>query len=86
MPATQPSRNPEELARLGSNVYRRRVQPLLRPEDEGKFVAVDVGTGDYEIDADDYAAVSRLIARIPQAEVWLERVGQPATYRIGRGG
>jgi hypothetical protein len=85
MPITQPNRNPEELARLGSDVYQRRVRPLLRPEDDGKFVAVDVVTGDYEIDADDYAAVSRLLARIPGADGWLERAGRPAAHRIGRG-
>jgi len=57
---------------------------MLRPEDDGKFVALDVQTGDYEVDEDDYAAVSRLRARKPAAEAWLSRVGQPAAYRIRR--
>jgi hypothetical protein len=61
------------------------VRPALRPEDDNKFVAIDVRTGDYEIDEDDYAAVSRLRARRPSAEVWLERAGQTAAYRLGRG-
>ena len=78
-------RTPTELARLGAEVLDRRVQPTLGPDDVGKFVAVDVGTGDYEIDEDDFAAVSRLRAYRPAADVWLGRVGQPAAYRIGRG-
>ena len=57
---------------------------MLRPEDDGKFVAIDVGTGDFEIDDDDYAAVVRLRTRSPQAEIWLGRVGAPAAYRMGR--
>ena len=83
MPATQSPRTPAELARLGSEVFERRVRPALRPKDDGKFVAIDVRTGEFEIDADDYAAVSRLRARVPTADVWLARVGSPTTYRIG---
>ena len=83
MPTPQPSRTPEELARLGADVFDRRVRPFLRPEDDDKFVAVDVGSGEYEIDPDDYAAVSRLRARVPSADVWLARAGSPATCRIG---
>src|SRR6266576_2241774 len=82
MPTTEPHRTPEELARLGSEVFDRQVRPALRPEDEGKFVALDVGTGDYELDEDDYAAVTRLRTRRPSAEVWLGRVGQPAAYQM----
>ena len=84
MPATGPPRSPEELARLGGEVFARRVQPSLRPEDDGKFVAVDVVSGAYEVDGDDYAAVARLRARVPAADVWLARVGSPTTYRVGR--
>ena len=74
--------SPEQLAQLGAEVFDRRVRPALRPEDDGKFVAVDVGTGGYEIDDDDYAAVTRLRARLPTAEVWLARAGYPAAYQI----
>jgi hypothetical protein len=82
MPATEPRCTPEELARLGTEVFERRVRPTLRPEDDDKFV--DVETGDYEVDEDDYSAVSRLRARNPAAEVWLSRVGHPAAYKMRR--
>lgn len=86
MPAAGPARHtPEELARAGSDLFDRHVRPVLRPEDDGRFVAVDVHTADYEIDADDYAAVKRLRTRRPSAEIWLGRVGQPAAYRMRRG-
>jgi hypothetical protein len=85
MRTTEPRRSPDELARLGAEVFDRRVRPSLLPEADGKFVAVDVETGDYEIDEDDYAAVSRLRARNPAAEVWLGRIGQSAAYRMRYG-
>ena len=85
MPATGPTpHTPEELARAGSELFDRHVRPGLGIEDDGKFVAIDIDSGDHEIDADDYAAVKRLRARRPSAEVWLGRVGQPAAYRMRR--
>ena len=85
MPATELRRDPEEVARLGAEILDRQLRPTLRSEDDGKFVAIDIDTGDHELNEDDYAAVSRLRARRPAAEVWLGRVGQPAAYRMRRG-
>ena len=84
MPTPESHRTPEELARLGAEAFDRHVRPTLGPEDDGKFVAVDVVTGDHEMDEDDYAAVMRLRARRPSANIWLACVGQPATYRMRR--
>ena len=76
----------EELDRLGGEIFDRRVKPTLRPEDHGKFVAIDVDTGEYEMDEDDYTALMRLRTRIPEADTWLMCAGYPTTYRIGMGG
>jgi hypothetical protein len=83
VPTAKPIRSLDELARLGGDIFDRQVRPALRPEDDGKFVAVDVETGDYEIDEDDYAVVTRLLSRKPAADIWLMRAGYPTTYRIG---
>ena len=83
MDTTKPRRPLDELARLGDAIYDRRIRPTLRPEDRGKFVAIDVDTGEYEMDEDDYKAVMGLLERMPAADSWLVRVGYPATCRIG---
>jgi hypothetical protein len=83
MSATESRRAMEELASLGTAIYDQQVRPALRPEDDGKFVAIDVNSGSYEIDADDYTAVARLRARNPAADIWLMCVGYPTTYRMG---
>ena len=72
----------EEIGRLGREVFDLQVRPRLQPEDDGKYVAVDVDTGEYEIDVDDYTANMRLLARRPGARVWLARAGHAATYRM----
>jgi hypothetical protein len=83
MPATQTRRSLDELSRLGDVVFQRTVKSKLRPEDDGKFVAVDVESGEYEIDEDDYTAVMRLRLRKPSADIWLIRAGYPTTCRVG---
>jgi hypothetical protein len=78
------SRSLDEVTRLGNAMYRKHVQPLLSASDDGKFVAVDIDTGEFEIDSDDYTAVTRLKSRIPTAQIWLERAGEPAAYKMRR--
>lgn len=82
-PAAEPRRNREEVARRGKEIYERRVRPRLTPADDNKFVAIDIITEDYEIDASDYTAVKNVRNRNPGAEVWLERAGHPTAYKIG---
>jgi hypothetical protein len=83
MSTTKSQHTLDELATLGGDIFDKHVRQALRPEDDGKFVAIDVDTGDYEIDDDDYAAIACLRSRKPAAEIWLMRAGYPAAYRIG---
>jgi hypothetical protein len=75
-------RSLEELGRLADEVYEKQIRPKLQPSDDDKFIAIDVDTGEFEIDSDDYTAVMRLRNRIPEAEIWLSRVGQPAAFKM----
>jgi hypothetical protein len=84
MSATESHPDPIEMARLGAEVFERCVRPALLPEDDGKFVALDIRTGDFELDADDYTAVTRLRNRLPSADIWLGKIGQPTAYRMRR--
>jgi hypothetical protein len=83
MTVLQPRYSKEEFARRGQEIYEREIRPQVQSSDEGKFVAIDIETGTYEMDSDDYTATERLLARNPEAQVWLVRVGHRATYRIG---
>ena len=75
-----PRRSPEETAKIGQDIYERRVRPLLTPEDDGKYVAIDIVTGEYEIDDIDWNAIERLIARRRGTEIWVARINKP--YRM----
>lgn len=83
MLTANPTRNLDEIARAGADMLERHIAPLLPASELGKFVAIDVHTGTFEVDADDYAAVTRLHARVPGAEVWMARVGDVVADRMG---
>ena len=71
MPTARFSR--DEFARRGQEIYDRVVKPQLHAEDLDKFVAIDIESGDYEIDRDDLSALERLRARRSDAQTWLMR-------------
>lgn len=83
MSPRQPRYGKEEFARRGDEIYDRDVRPRVEAENKGKFVAVDIETGAWEMDTDALAASERLIARVPDVQTWLVRVGYPYAHRIG---
>ncbi len=84
MATLEPRYSKEEFARRGQKVYERDILPRIKADNDSKFVAIDIETGAYELDRDDYTATERLLAHHPQAQIWLVRVGHPTAYRVGR--
>lgn len=76
-----PGLTPKEMAPLDQAAYER-IKHAFRPEDQDKFVAIDIDTDDFEVD-DDYPVVKHLQARRPQARIWLAGVGRRAAYQFG---
>jgi hypothetical protein len=73
----------EEFAQRGDTLYESAVRPHLKPEDEGRFVALDIDTSEWEIDNDDLSACNRLRSRFPEAQIWMVRVGSRYVHRFG---
>ena len=82
MTELEPRHSKEEFARRGRELYQQQIGPGLGPENEGRFVAIDIESGDFALDDDDYRATELLLAKRPDAQIWLERVGYPTAYRI----
>jgi hypothetical protein len=79
----QPRYSKEEFARRGDEIYERDIRPRVEKVDEGKFVVIDIDTGAYEIDEDELTASDRLLARNPNAQLWVTRVGSRYARRFG---
>ena len=75
--------SPNEVAARGQEIYDRDIQPRLAPDDQGRFVVIDIETGEYEVDDSDLAATKRALAKRPEAILYGVRVGADAAYRIG---
>ena len=84
MSATEPRYSKEEFARRGDAIYEKDILPKLAAKDVGKFLAIDIETGAYEIAAGEMKAGDKLLARLPEAQIWMVRVGQRSVHRIGR--
>ncbi len=73
----------EEFAQRGDAIYENDVRPWLKSDDHGRFVAIDIDSGRYEIDDDELKAGDRLRARVPEAQIWMVRVGSRYVHRFG---
>jgi len=83
MEVLTPRFSKEEFARRGDEIYARAIRPMLKDEDDGKFVVIDIETGDYVIDTDELVANDRLLSRHLAAQVWVTQAGSRYARRFG---
>lgn len=83
MDAIQPRYSADEFKTKGDALYEEVIRPRLTDEDHGKFVAIDVEGRGYEIAPLEREACESLKRRVPDAQIWLKRVGYRAPYRFG---
>ena len=74
---------PDEIAEIGEQIYREKIRPTLTEADIGKFVHIDVNSGEYEIDDDDITGNFKLRERAPEACIYGMRIGYSAAYFLG---
>lgn len=75
--------NGEEIARRGQALYQEQIRAEVEAQNKGKYLVINVETGEYEMDADDLAASKRAKARFPDAPLFAMRIGFAAAYRLG---
>lgn len=80
---SQPRYTKEEFACRGDAIYENKLRSVLEPENEGKFVVIDIETGTFEVDSDELTASDRLSTRVPDAQIWLRRIGSRYVRHFG---
>lgn len=73
----------EEFARRGDALVESKVRPKLTAADEDKFIAIDIETGEYELDKNEMKAAERLRKRIPDPQIWLVHATLGYLHRFG---
>ena len=72
-----------EVVERGQKIYEQKIRSKMRPEDIGKFMIIDIETGDYEMDDDEMAASRRAHARHPEGAFFGMRVGYRTSGTLG---
>lgn len=85
MPIRQPRYSKEEACRRGEEIYNRDIRAKVERDNNGKYVAIDIESGAWEMDADEIVTGDRLLARCPDAQIWMTRVGYGYIRRFGAG-
>ena len=80
----RPSMPSSDAVRLGKAIYNRNILRKVKDDHFGKYVAIDVLTGEWEMAEDEMDAVDCLRERYPDAvDVFCKRVGYRALVSFG---
>ncbi len=74
---------PGEIGALGQKIYQEQIKPLVYPAEKGKFLIIDVESGDYELGEDMRTTSQRLRRRRPDAVNFGMKVGYVAAIHFG---
>ena len=73
----------EEVAKRAWDLYERDIRSAVETVHRGKYLVIDVLTGDYEVDENHLAASDRARAKHPEGILYAMRVGDQTLGRIG---
>jgi hypothetical protein len=74
--------SPEEFCSKGTQIYQDRILPKLDKDCDGKIVAIDIETGEFELADTTLVAAAKMFDRIPDAQLWFERIGAQSVHRF----
>jgi hypothetical protein len=75
--------NFSELTKLGMKFYEEKLKPLLEPEHNGEFVAIEPFLGKYVVDKDEVQVMIKAIAEMPKSKFYFGRIGFDYAHKIG---
>lgn len=75
----------EEVVRHGRELYERRIRADVEHEHEGRFLVLDVESGEYSLADDELEAFDLARDKAPEGVLYLMRVGRRVAHRIGAG-
>jgi len=78
----QPSKN--QIAEMGKQIYAARLRENAERDHWGKFLVLDIQSGDFEITSNDTSASLSILKRRPDAVLYGIRIGDAVAYRFGQ--
>lgn len=78
-----PKFSKEEISSRGRAIYEQNLRDKIEAGNLDKFVIIDIETGDYEIDTEDFAASDRAHQNHPNGVFYGMRIGRRSSGTIG---
>ena len=83
---TTPKYSIDEVCDRGERIYAERIKALVEPQENGRFIVIDIESGDYEI-ADLMSDASHCLKeRRPDSVRFGAKVGYSSAFNLGWGG
>jgi hypothetical protein len=73
----------DEIVRRGQEIYDREIRQKVEPEHNGKYVVIDISSGDYVVGTDCHALSRQMLASKPDAVLCVLKIGYPTAGRVG---
>jgi hypothetical protein len=74
--------SPEDFCDKGTQIYQEQILPKLNEDCDGKIIAIDIETGEFELADTTLAAANKMFKRIPDAQLWFERIGAAGVHKF----
>ena len=81
--AAPPKYSHEEVRDRGEKIYEEQIKSQVEPDEYGKFIVIDIESGDFEVDPKILVASRRIRERRPESTLYRVKVGLGAAYRMG---
>ncbi len=81
--AAAPKYSKGKVCERGKKIYAEQIKASVEPLENGKFIVIDIESGDHEIDQEMLVASLRLRERRPNSVRYGGRVGCDSAYHIG---
>ena len=73
----------DEVVRRGEELYEEAIRASIEPGNVGKYLVIEIESGDYEMAADHLTAGRGVRSRHPEGVFYGMRIGYPALAKIG---
>ena len=73
----------EEIATRAKALYEQDIRAKVEANNEGKYLVIDIETGDYEMDKDQFVASMRAVEKNPDGARFAMRIGYRTLGHIG---
>ncbi len=78
-----PRYSADEIVARGKEIYEQQLRAKLEPQYAGKFLVIDIETGEYEMDEDDLAAALKAYQKNPDGARYEMQIGYATSGTIG---